>query len=232
MITIRKASNRGRTRLSWLDSRHTFSFGNYRDPAHDGVSSLRVINDDRVAPGGGFATHGHDNMEIVTCVLSGSLEHKDSMGNGSVIRSGDVQCMSAGTGVTHSEFNHSQEEEVHFLQIWLIPNRRDVAPAYSQQHFSAEERRGRWRLLVSPDGRDGSIATHQDALLYGTVLDREETLEHAPGPGRLSWLHVARGATKVNGKVLEAGDGALLERDIPAIVTGMDRAEMLLFDLP
>jgi redox-sensitive bicupin YhaK (pirin superfamily) len=232
MITIRKASDRGQTRLSWLDSRHTFSFGNYRDPAHNGVSCLRVINDDRVAPGGGFATHGHDNMEIVTCVLSGSLEHEDSMGNGSVIRAGDVQRMSAGTGVTHSEFNHSQEEEVHFLQIWLIPNRRDVVPAYSQQHFSPEERHRRWRLLVSPDGRDGSIATHQDALLYGTMLDKDETLEHAPGAGRLSWLHVARGSAEVNGEMLEAGDGALLARDVPVIVTGIDNAEILLDDLP
>ena len=232
MITIRKASDRGQTRLSWLDSRHTFSFGNYRDPAHNGVSCLRVINDDRVAPGGGFATHGHDNMEIVTCVLSGSLEHKDSMGNGSVIRTGDVQRMSAGTGVTHSEFNHSHEEEVHFLQIWLIPNRKDVAPAYSQQYFSPVEKRGKWRLLVSPDGREGSIATHQDALLYGTVLDQDETLEHAPAPGRLSWLHVARGAARINGDMLEAGDGALLARDVPVVATGIDDAEMLLFDLP
>ena len=169
MLAMRKADDRGHASHGWLDSYHTFSFGGYYDPQHMGVSNLRVINDDTIAPGGGFAEHGHKDMEIISYVLDGALEHKDSMGNGSVIRPGDVQRMSAGTGVTHSEYNHSATEPVHFLQIWLQPNALAVEPSYDQEHFPIHNRRGRWVLLVSPDGRDGSIATHQDALMFGTL---------------------------------------------------------------
>ena len=178
MLAMRKADDRGHANHGWLDSYHTFSFGAYYDPQHMGISNLRVINDDTVAPGGGFAEHGHTDMEIISYVLDGALEHKDSMGNGSVIRPGDVQRMSAGTGVTHSEYNHSASEPVHFLQIWLQPNAHGVEPSYDQNHFPIEDRRGRWVLLVSPDGRDGSIATHQDALLFGTLLASGESLDY------------------------------------------------------
>jgi len=232
MIRIRPANERGHSKLDWLDSHHTFSFADYHDPNHMGVSNLRVINDDTVAPGGGFATHGHRDMEIVSYVLEGALEHKDSMGNGSVIRPGDVQRMSAGTGVRHSEFNHSPTEPVHFLQIWLIPNKTGVEPAYSQKHFPAGERRGRLTPLVSPDGRDGSIATHQDALLYGTLLEAGETAGHDPQSGRRAYVHVARGRATVNGKELGAGDGAAIEGEQQIRLTGVAAAEVLLFDLP
>lgn len=232
MLTIRPASARGNTRLGWLDSYHTFSFGDYRDPRHMGISNLRVINDDEVAPGGGFATHGHRDMEIVTYVLDGALAHRDDMGNGSVIRLGDVQRMSAGTGVRHSEYNHSQTDPVHFLQIWLLPNKTGVAPAYDQRHFAAEERRGRLRLLVSPDGRDGSISTHQDALLYGTLLDAGQTVNLPVPAGRNWYLHLARGRLAANGQTLQEGDGAFIAAEPEIRLTGIERAEALLFDLP
>lgn len=232
MITIRHADARGHTNHGWLDSRHTFSFGEYQDPAHVKVSNLRVINDDRVAPGGGFATHGHSDMEIVSYVLSGALEHRDSMGNGSVIRPGDVQRMSAGTGVQHSEFNASQDEEVHFLQIWLLPNSSGIEPGYAQKHFPIEERRGRLALLISPDGRDGSIESHQDTLLYGTLLASGQAVEHALESGRRAYVHVARGAVSVNGKALSGGDGARIEELDQILIEGRDAAEVLLFDLP
>ena len=232
MITIRHADARGHTENGWLDSRHTFSFAEFQDPAHVKVSNLRVINDDRVAPGGGFPTHGHSDMEIMSYVLTGALEHKDSMGSGSVIRPGDVQRISAGTGIRHSEFNASQDEEVHFLQIWLLPNRTGVEPGYAQKHFPPEERRGRLALLVSPDGRDGSISSHQDALFYGTLLASGKAVEHALESGRRAYIHVARGAISVNGEALSSGDGARIEELEQIRIEGRDDAEVLLFDLP
>ena len=232
MITIRHADARGHTENGWLDSRHTFSFAEFQDPAHVKVSNLRVINDDRVAPGGGFPTHGHSDMEIVSYVLSGALEHKDSMGSGSVIRPGDVQRISAGTGIRHSEFNASQDEEVHFLQIWLLPNRTGVEPGYAQKHFPPEERRGRLALLVSPDGRDGSISSHQDSLLYDPLLASGQAVEHALESGRRAYIQVAHGAISVNGEALSSGDGARIEELEQIRIEGRDDAEVLLFDLP
>jgi redox-sensitive bicupin YhaK (pirin superfamily) len=232
MIYIRPADARGQSRLGWLDSRHSFSFGDYQDPRHIGFSNLRVINDDTVAPGGGFASHGHRDMEILSYVLEGALEHRDSMGNGSVIRPGDVQRMSAGNGVRHSEFNHSRTDPVHFLQIWLVPNKVGIEPAYDQRHFPAEGRRGRLRLLVSPDGRDGSIATHQDALLYGALLDGGETVTFAAAAGRNAYVHVAKGKLAVNEQALAAGDGAALNDEREIRLSGIEPADVLLFDLP
>jgi redox-sensitive bicupin YhaK (pirin superfamily) len=232
MIQIRPANDRGHARLDWLESYHTFSFADYQDPRHMGLSNLRVINDDVIAPGGGFPMHPHRDMEIVTYVLDGALEHKDSMGNGSVIRPGDVQRMSAGTGVRHSEYNHSRMEPVHLLQIWLIPNTTGVEPAYTQTHFPAEERRGRLRLLVSPDGREGSIATHQDAFLYGTLLEEGESVTHGLAPGRKGYIQVAKGRVTANGSELAAGDGATVQGEAEIRLTGVAGAEVLLFDLP
>ncbi len=232
MLAMRRAQERGHANHGWLNSYHTFSFGGYHDPRHMGFSNLRVINDDTVAPGGGFGTHGHSDMEIISYVLHGALEHKDSMGNGSVIRPGDVQRMSAGTGVTHSEYNPSPEEPVHFLQIWLQPNRRGVAPGYDQRYFSPEDRRGRLVLLVSPDGRDGSLASHQDALLFGTLLDAGAQVSHSLATDRRAYVHVARGSARVNGEVLGGGDGAAIEGAGEVHLDGVDAAEVLLFDLP
>lgn len=231
MITVRNAAERGHANFDWLNSYHTFSFGEYYDPQHMGISNLRVINDDTVAPNGGFATHGHRDMEIISYVLSGALEHKDNMGNGSTIRPGDVQRMSAGTGVLHSEYNPSPEQPVHFLQIWLQPNRLGVKPDYAQKHFAENERRGQLRLLVSPDGRDGSIATHQDALLYGTLLESGEAVKHLLEPGRKAYIQVARGEVSINGQPLSAGDGAKIENETEIRIEGMENAEVLLFDL-
>ena len=232
MLVIRKADDRGHANHGWLDSFHTFSFGGYRDPAHMGVSNLRVINDDTVAPGGGFAEHGHHDMEIISYVLDGALEHQDSMGNGSVIRPGDVQRMSAGTGVTHSEYNHSSVEPVHFLQIWLQPNTLGVEPGYDQQHFPIADRRGRWKLLVSPDGHDDSIATHQEALLFGTLLARGETLDYRFDADRQGYLHLARGRLQVGNATLRQGDGLKIHRHELLELEGIEDAEILLFDLP
>jgi redox-sensitive bicupin YhaK (pirin superfamily) len=232
MTRIRRADERGHATLPWLDSYHTFSFGQYYDPLHMGLSNLRVINDDRIAPAGGFPTHGHENMEIVTYVLDGALEHKDSMGNGSVIRPGDVQYMSAGTGVRHSEFNHSRSEPVHLLQIWLRPNRFGVQPGYAQQHFPAEARRNRLALLVSPDGRDGSIRTHQDALMFAALLDDGAAVEYRLAADRQGYLHLARGAARLGDVPLAAGDGVHLGPDDSLRIEGVDGAELLLFDLP
>lgn len=235
MISKRPAEQRGRARLDWLNSFHSFSFGDYHDPAHMGVSNLRVINEDTVEPGGGFATHGHRDMEIVSYVLSGQLQHKDSMGNGSIIRPGDVQHMSAGTGVQHSEYNPSATEPVHFLQIWLQPNRVGVKPGYAQQFFSEEERRGELRLLVSPDGRDGSISAHQDALLYGALLEAGEVVQYSLDCERCAWIQVARGEVSVNGMALSEGDGARLESESTVRIggkEGKESSEVLLFDLP
>ena len=232
MLAIRKADDRGHANHGWLDSHHTFSFGSYYDPRHMGVSNLRVINDDTVAPGGGFATHGHNDMEIISYVLEGALEHKDSMGNGSVIRPGDVQRMSAGTGVTHSEYNHSKSEPVHFLQIWLQPNAMGLEPSYDQRHFPVEDRRGRWELLVSPDGRNGSIAMHQDALMFGTLLATGEALEYRFDADRQGYLHLARGQLRVGNVTLNQGDGLTIQKQELLELEGIEDAEVLLFDLP
>lgn len=232
MTTLRPSNARGHANHGWLDSYHTFSFANYYDPAHMGVSNLRVINDDTVMPGQGFCTHGHQDMEIVSYVLDGALEHNDSMGNGSVIRPGDIQRMSAGTGVRHSEYNPSATEPVHFLQIWLVPNRAGVQPGYEQKHFPLEERRGRLVLLVSPDGRDGSLSAHQDGLLYGTLLEAGETVEHPLAAGRRAYVHVARGQVAVNGTPLGSGDGVTLADVDHVHLEGLGHAEVLLFDLP
>jgi quercetin 2,3-dioxygenase len=233
MLTIRKAEERGRADFGWLDSRHTFSFGEYYDPAHMGFSLLRVINDDRVAPGGGFPTHPHRDMEIVTYVLSGALAHKDSLGNGSTIEPGDVQRMSAGTGIRHSEYNASNEKPVHFLQIWLLPGRQGIAPGYEQKRFDAAAKRDALRLVASPDGADGSVTVHTDARLYASILSKDASVSHAAQAGRVTWLHVARGAVSVGGRTLKEGDG-LAANDAEALgVTGVDaESEILLFDLP
>ena len=211
MISIRPAIERGHFDHGWLDTWHSFSFSDYYDPAHMGYSTLRVINEDRVAPGGGFATHGHQDMEIMTYILSGALEHKDSMGNGSVIRPGDVQRMSAGTGVRHSEYNPSPDQAVHLLQVWLLPNRQGVAPGYAQRHFPQQARRGRLCLLMSPDGRDGSIDSHQDALVYATLLEGGEAVGLDLASGHRAYVQVARGEVRVNGQDLTAGDGARIQ---------------------
>ncbi len=231
MITLRHRDERGVSRLGWLDSRHTFSFDHYYDPRHMGFRSLRVINDDRIAPGAGFPTHGHRDMEIVSYVLAGALDHKDSMGTGSTIAAGDVQRMSAGTGVMHSEFNHSQSEPGHFLQIWILPERKGLVPGYEQRTFSTQEKRGRLRLVASRDGRDGSVTIHQDADLYATVLESGEGVTHALRPGRAAWLQVARGKVLVNGTALETGDGASVAGEPALEIEGKEAAEVLLFDL-
>src|SRR5262245_40127027 len=211
MITIRPHDERGKTRFDWLDSSHTFSFADYRDQHHMGFRSLRVINDDYVEPGQGFSTHSHRDMEIVSLVLHGALEHKDSTGTSSVIRPGDVQRMSAGTGITHSEWNHSKTEEVHFLQIWILPEASGLRPGYEQKAIPEDSRRGRLVLLASRDGRDGSVKIHQDAALYGTRLDPGQSVVNTAAPGHHSWVHVARGAVTLNGKLLVGGDGAAVE---------------------
>jgi redox-sensitive bicupin YhaK (pirin superfamily) len=231
MIDIRPAGERGRTRLGWLDSRHSFSFGDYYDPAHMGFRSLRVINDDRVAPGEGFGTHGHADMEIISYVLEGALEHKDSLGTGAVIRPGEVQRMTAGTGVRHSEFNPSPAEPVRFLQIWILPDREGLLPGYEQRAFAAAERLGRLRLVAAPDGRDGSVTVHQDALLFAALLAPGETVAHRFEKQRGGWLQIARGAVRANDRTLRAGDGAAIEDEPTLTIVGIEPAELLLFDL-
>jgi len=230
MLTLRKSQDRGRARFSWLDSAHTFSFGGYYDPRHMGFGNLRVINEDVVAPGGGFATHGHRDMEIISYVLEGALEHKDSMGNGSVIQPGDVQRMSAGTGVTHSEYNHSKTDPVRFLQIWFLPEGKGLAPGYEQKHFEAAEKRGRLKLVASRDGRDGSVSLNQDVDMYAALLDGEESATHELAAGRLAWVQVARGSIEVNGQVLVAGDGASVKGPATLEFNGGEQAEVVLFD--
>jgi redox-sensitive bicupin YhaK (pirin superfamily) len=232
MLEVRKAGERGHADHGWLRSFHSFSFADYYDPRHTGFGPLVVINEDRVEPGKGFGTHGHRDMEIVSYVLEGALEHKDSLGNGSVIRPGDVQRMSAGTGVRHSEFNPSPREPVHFLQIWIEPDAAGIPPGYEEKHFDAASKRGRLRLVASPDGRDGSVKVHQDAYLYAALLDGAERVAHALAPGRRSYVHVARGAVTANGKRLAAGD-ALKAAEVGEIALEQgDGAEVLLFDLP
>jgi quercetin 2,3-dioxygenase len=232
MIAVRKAEDRGRSRISWLDSYHTFSFSDYHDPEHMGFRSLRVINDDTVAPAGGFGTHGHRDMEIITYVLDGALEHSDSIGTGSVIRPGDVQKMSAGSGIRHSEFNHSKSEAVHFLQIWIIPDRSGVKPAYEQINFPREAKLGKLLLVASNEERDGLIHIQQDAKLYVTVLESvDQRVEYAFARGRHSWVHVARGTVSVNGQTLKAGDGAAITDEAKIAISGEPGGEVLLFDL-
>ncbi|HEY2903652.1 MAG TPA: pirin family protein [Polyangia bacterium] len=233
MIQVRPAAQRGTTRIDWLDSRHSFSFGEFYDPANMGFRSLRVINDDRVAPGGGFPTHGHSNMEILSYVLDGALEHRDSLGTGSVIRPGDVQRMSAGTGVRHSEFNASRSEPVRFLQIWIVPERQAIAPGYEQKTYSAADRQGRLRLVASHDGRDGSVTVHQDVNFYAGLFKDSDKATYEPRPGRSTWVQVARGAVTLNGQTLSEGDGAAIqnEKAIQLAASGPAEAEVLLFDL-
>jgi redox-sensitive bicupin YhaK (pirin superfamily) len=231
MITFRDRMARGQSRTGWLDSRHTFSFAHYQDPAHMGFRSLRVINEDRVIPGAGFPRHGHSDMEIISYVLDGALEHQDSLGNGTVIRPGDVQRMSAGTGILHSEFNPSNAEPVHFLQIWIIPDHAGLPPSYEQRAFPIEERRGRLRLVAAPAGRDGTVAVHQDARLFVANLEAGERVVHEIERGRGLWLELARGIVTVNGTEMREGDGAAVV-DEPAIAIEADTdTEFLLFDL-
>lgn len=231
MITLRPADQRGYFQNEWLESWHSFSFGEYYDAAHMGFAALRVINDDRVAPGQGFATHGHRDMEIVTYVLAGALEHKDSLGNGSVMRPGDVQRMSAGTGIRHSEFNHSRAEPVHLLQIWILPEREGLPPGYEQTHFPVMERQGTLRLVGSRDGRDGSVTIHQDVNLYASVLSAGETVTQMTVPGRHVWVQVARGNVTLNGVKMQAGDGAAVTGENAVTLAALTDAEFLLFDL-
>lgn len=231
MMTIRNRDERGAVDLGWLNSQHTFSFGHYHDPNHMGFRALRVINDDRVVPGAGFPTHGHSDMEIVSYVLEGALEHKDSIGTGSVIRPGEVQRMSAGTGIRHSEYNASQQDPVHFLQIWIKPEARGIAPGYEQKAFPDAEKQGRLRLVGSRDGRDGSLTIHQDVDLYAALLDGEESAELALRPGRHAWVQVARGQVRVNGTLLKEGDGASFSDEDKIVLDGGIGADVLVFDL-
>ena len=231
MIAIRKSNDRGRANHGWLNTRFTFSFADYYDPKHEQFRTLRVMNDDRVAGGGGFPNHPHRDMEIVTYVLEGALEHRDSMGNGSVIRPGDVQYMSAGTGVTHSEFNASKKDPVHLYQIWMFPDKQGHKPAYDQKNFSEAEKRGKLRLLASPGGRDGSVKIRQDNELYATILGANESVRHALHPERHAYVQVARGSVKLNGKQLEEGDGAAISAEKSVELVGVKDAEVLLFDL-
>jgi redox-sensitive bicupin YhaK (pirin superfamily) len=232
MMTLRRSEDRGHANHGWLSSHHTFSFAGYNDPRHMGFGPLRVINEDQVIGGQGFGTHGHRDMEIISYVLQGALEHRDSMGNGSVLRPGDVQRMSAGTGVQHSEFNHSPSERVHFLQIWVFPDKNGHAPGYEEKHFDDASKRGQLRLVVSPDGRDGSLRMNQDAFLYAALVDGAERTEHAFAPGRRGYVHVARGTVRVNGDVLKAGDAVSVEQTERIVLDGGADAEVLVFDLP
>ena len=242
MISLRKAQDRGHAQHGWLDSWHSFSFADYHDPAHMGVGNLRVINEDRVAPGSGFGTHGHRDMEIVSYVLDGALAHRDSMGNGradgaesgkpgGVIRPGDVQRMSAGTGVLHSEFNHEQDRATHFLQIWILPRHRGIEPGYEQKHFDAAAKRGRLRLIASPDGAEGSLTMHADASIRAGLFDGDEAAELPLPPGRRSYVHLARGTLRVNGQALAAGDALTLDGEPRLRIDRGRDAEVLVFDL-
>ena len=231
MIQVRPAAERGRTDWGWLDSRHTFSFGEYHDPAHVGFRTLRVINDDRVRGGGGFGTHGHRDMEILSYVLEGALEHKDSAGGGGVIRPGEIQLMRAGSGVTHSEFNHSKTDPVHFLQIWIVPDRQGLPPAYGQLALDRDAAARRFVLLASRDGREGSLQVQQDADLWVTLIGARESRELAIRAGRHVWVHVARGSVSMNGTVLREGDGAAVTRQEGLKFVGQEPAELLVFDL-
>ena len=231
MLAIRAANERGKANFGWLDSRHTFSFGHYYDPQFMGFGPLRVINEDRVRPGEGFATHGHRDMEIISYVLDGALEHKDSLGTGSIIRPGDVQRMTAGTGVRHSEYNASATDPVHFLQIWILPERDGLEPGYEQKAFPAEEKQGRLRLVGSRDGRDGSVSIHQDVDLYAALLGAGDEIGYEFAEGRYGWLQVARGSLRLEGSELAAGDGVAFTGARDLRLEGVDDAEVLLFDM-
>ena len=231
MIVVRRSEERGNARHGWLESYHTFSFAGYRDPKQMGFRDLRVINEDFVQPGKGFASHSHRDMEILTWVLSGALAHRDSLGNGSVIRPGDVQRMSAGTGVTHSEFNHSEQDLVHLLQIWILPQREALPPSYEQRHFDAESRRGQLRLIASRDAREGSVAIHRDTDVLAALLERGGSLKHAIRPGRHLWVQVASGSVDANGTRLDAGDGAAFSEEPLLELAARGASELLVFDL-
>lgn len=231
MLEIRKSEERGVGEHGWLNSRHSFSFANYYDPKHMGFGPLRVINEDKVKGGYGFGEHSHNDMEIISYVLDGALEHKDSMGNGSVIRYGDVQRMSAGTGVRHSEFNHSKTEGVHFLQIWIMPEKNGNPPSYEEKHFDAESKKGKWRLIASPNGSEGSVVVHQDTLIYASILNQEDSLEYNLAESRCGYLHVARGNAIVNGIGLKTGDAIRVYKEPQIVVTTEDEAEILWFDM-
>ncbi len=232
MFAVRRSQNRGHAHHGWLETYHTFSFADYHDPKHMGFGALRVLNEDRVAPGKGFGTHPHRDMEIITYVLEGTLQHQDSLGNGSLIRPGDVQRMSAGTGVTHSEFNASDREGVHFLQIWLLPDRLGLPPSYEQKSFAPETRHSRLKLVASSDGREGSVTLHQNADIYAAIIHEDDTLEYQFAPGRRGYLQVATGDVVVDGHLLRAGDGARIAQMEQIALGSPKRAEILLFDLP
>jgi redox-sensitive bicupin YhaK (pirin superfamily) len=231
MQQIRRSAERGHLNFGWLDTHHSFSFGDYYDPEHMGFASLRVINDDTVEPGQGFGMHGHRDMEIITYILDGALEHKDSMGNGSVIRPGDVQRMSAGRGVMHSEFNPSPDERVRLLQIWIQPDTKGIAPSYEEKHFDADSKRGRLRLVASSDGREGSVHIHQDAMVYAGLLDGADTVTHTVDAGRFGYVHIARGSVTVNGERLEGGDALKVSGETRLTLQDAMEAEILLFDM-
>jgi redox-sensitive bicupin YhaK (pirin superfamily) len=232
MMTVRPSDERGHADHGWLNSRHTFSFADYHDARHMGFRNLRVLNDDRVEPARGFGTHPHRDMEIISYVLEGGIEHRDSMGTGSVIRPGDVQRMSAGTGVLHSEFNASKTDAVHFLQIWIMPSRRGITPSYEQKTFSTEDKQGRLRVIASQDGRDDSVSLNTDATLYAGVFDAGESAELKLPEGRHAWVQVAKGSVRVNGTELGAGDGAAISGERSVKVEGTTGGEVLVFDLP
>ena len=231
MLTLRKSQDRGFADHGWLKSHHSFSFADYFDPAHMGVGNLRVINEDRIAPGTGFGTHSHRDMEIVSYVLDGALGHKDSIGNGATIVPGEVQRMSAGTGIAHSEYNHAADKTTHFLQIWLLPNQQGITPGYEQKFFADAEKRGRLRLVASPDGRDGSVTIHADASMYAGLFDGAERAELAPDPKRLAYVHLVRGEAIVNGERLKAGDAVKLDGEPRLVIEQGRGAEVIVFDL-
>ena len=232
MLQIRKSEDRGNANHGWLQSQHSFSFGDYRDPQHTGFGPLLVINEDQVAPGQGFGTHGHRDMEIISYVLEGALEHKDSLGTGSVLHYGDVQRMSAGSGVRHSEFNGSKTERVHFLQIWIQPNVTGIAPSYEEKHFAPDSKQGQLRLIASHDGREGSVLIHQDAAIYAAILTGTDSLSHALVSARTAYVHVIRGTVAVNGQALGGGDAIKISAETHVTLDHADGAEVLVFDLP
>ncbi|HIK32623.1 MAG TPA: pirin family protein [Oscillatoriales cyanobacterium M59_W2019_021] len=231
MIVIRKAEDRGHANYGWLDSYHSFSFANYYDPHHMGFRQLRVINEDRVSGGGGFDAHPHRDMEIITYVVDGALEHRDSTGNNAVIRAGEVQRMSAGMGIAHSEYNHSQTDPVHLLQIWILPDRRGLQPSYEQRHYSEAEKRGNLRLIVSPDDRENALKIHQDVNLYATVLESGESINYPVLENRYAWIQVVKGEIEANDRSLKTGDGAALYEETQLQIKARSSAELLLFDL-